>query len=335
MLATTLLTLALAAFASAAPNESEKHKRASCDISHATIKYPAAQTTLATPAAPLSYVAVAIGVQNYTCSAAGTYTNVGAVAELFDIGCFYGTPAFDQVTDFAYSLWNLAPPTLTPQGVITLLQPAKTPAVLGQHYYVTNPITGTGVNPKWDFTSQGATKGNSKAYVVAAKVVGMAAPTGSQDIDWVQLKSLTGSLATDVYRTDTRAGQPPASCQSKSHDAHFTQDTLLSQSGPSLVSGLRSEYFNLPRSALAGPGCKTPNDVPEVRLYVLSSPKILHGGGHGHAALEYIVEIGWAILGCSWVALGNICDPISESPFPSVHFVARGLFAMKLDSDYS
>lgn len=74
-----------------------------------------------------------------------------------------------------------------------------------------NPITGSGINPKWDFTSQGADAGKSDAFVVAAKVNDAAAPTGSQDIDWVQLGSLTGNLAKQVYRVETRLGQPPAS----------------------------------------------------------------------------------------------------------------------------
>jgi len=150
------------------------------------------------------------------CSSTGTYTNVGAVAELFDISCLYGTSTFDDVTDFAYTIWKLFPPAIPASTaistVISLLHSTDTPAILGQHYYVPNPITGTGVNPKWDFTSQGVTKGNTNAYVVAAKVAGLAAPTGKQDIDWVQLRSIAGSLATDVYRTDTRGGQPDASC---------------------------------------------------------------------------------------------------------------------------
>ncbi|KAG6869384.1 hypothetical protein C0995_003605, partial [Termitomyces sp. Mi166 len=95
-----------------------------------------------------------------------------------------------------------------------------------QHYYVNNPA-GTGISPKWDFTSQGATRGNPNAYVVAAKVVSLAAPTGPHDIDWVQLKAVTGSLATDVYRTDTRGGQPPASRAYTGTSAHPELLTLL------------------------------------------------------------------------------------------------------------
>ncbi|TFK32009.1 putative malate dehydrogenase, partial [Crucibulum laeve] len=185
-------------------------KRSGCDISNAKITgFP---TSFAAPSLKPSFAAVAIGVQNYTCGSTGTYTNVGAVAELFDISCLYGSSAFDTIQDAAIDIWKIAPPIFPAQEVIAILHSTNTPAVLGQHYYVTNPLTGQGVNPKWDFTSQGANAGNSNAFVVAAKVTGVSAPTGSQDIDWVDLKALTGSLAQEVYRTDTREGQPPASC---------------------------------------------------------------------------------------------------------------------------
>jgi len=82
---------------------------------------------------------------------------------------------------------------------------------------VVNPLTGTGINPKWDFTSSGTTAGNPNAFVTAAKVSSVGAPTGSQDIDWVDLKNLVGSLAQQVYRTDTRLGQPPASVSKGFH----------------------------------------------------------------------------------------------------------------------
>jgi len=185
-------------------------KRFGCDISN--VKMANMPIALSQPDATPAFVAVAVGTQNYTCSSVGTYTNVGAVAELFDISCFYNTPLFPAIPDIAISAWKAAPPALSAQALISALQLSPTPGILGQHYYVTNPITGTGVNPKWDFTSQGATRGNAEAFVVAAKMNGTAAPTGSQDIDWVDLKALTGSLATEVYRTDTRLGQPPATC---------------------------------------------------------------------------------------------------------------------------
>ncbi|KAG5642727.1 hypothetical protein DXG03_002272 [Asterophora parasitica] len=203
MLATTLLTFALASCAFAYPSYR------TCDISNASIAYPEGASTLPAPINKPSYVAVAIGTQNYTCSAAGTYNLVGAVAELYDTSCLYNTPLFSKVATRAYKAWKSAPASWTPQKAIRLLYP--TPAALGQHYFVTNPVTGVGSSPKWDFTSTGATKGNANAYVVAAKNTGLAAPTGAQDIDWVYLKSVAGSLAQEVYRVDTRGGQPPAS----------------------------------------------------------------------------------------------------------------------------
>ncbi|GLB42193.1 putative protein of unknown function (DUF3455) [Lyophyllum shimeji] len=210
MLATTLISLALASCALAAPSVESK-KRASCDISKATIAYPQGQS-LPAPTHTPSYIAIALGTQNYTCSSAGTYTNVGALAELFDIACLYNTPVFANIQDSVYDLWKFMPPAISAQSVITSLHGSSSPAILGQHYYVTNPVTGTGASPKWDFTSQGATKGNVDAYVVAAKSAGITAPTGKQDVDWVQLKAVTGKLAAEIYRVDTRGGQPPATC---------------------------------------------------------------------------------------------------------------------------
>jgi len=208
MLTTTLFSLALAAASAfAAPNV-----KRSCDISKAKIDFPAGQTALSQPAAAPSFMGVAIGTQNYTCGTTGTYTNVGAVAELFDISCLYNSPLYSKVADVAFSAWKLAPPSLPPQAIISKLSMIGSPIILGQHYYVTNPITGTGVNPKWDFTSQGKTAGNKDAFVIAAKAAVLPAPTGSQDIDWVQLNNIQGKLASQVYRVDTRGGQPPATC---------------------------------------------------------------------------------------------------------------------------
>jgi len=182
-----------------------------CDISEAQLTLPTNETAVPAPTSAPSFIGLAIGTQNYSCSSTGTYTNIGALAELFDVSCLYNTPIFPVLQDVAILAWEEAPSSVTPAVVISLLQTNHTPSVLGQHYYVTNPLTGSGINPKWDFTSA-AFAGNPNAYVVAAKVASLSAPTGSQDIDWVYLTQITGSLANQVYRVDTRQGQPPASC---------------------------------------------------------------------------------------------------------------------------
>lgn len=47
-------------------------KRCACDISQAAL--PNLPASLVAPNTTLSYVAVAVGTQNYTCGSTGTYT---------------------------------------------------------------------------------------------------------------------------------------------------------------------------------------------------------------------------------------------------------------------
>ncbi|TFK39768.1 hypothetical protein BDQ12DRAFT_664996 [Crucibulum laeve] len=207
MFSSLLAAFTLAAAAVASPIES----RASCDTASAKLVLPAGQTALTGQLNPASFVLLGVGVQNYTCSSAGTYASAGAVAELFDISCLSKTkPAFDSVQDIAYGLWKAAPASLTTTRVSTLLSSMKL-ATAGQHYFVTSP-SGTGISPVWDARATSPLKGNPDAFVLAAKVANIVAPTGAKDIDWLQLKSVQGGLATQIYRTDTRGGPAPATC---------------------------------------------------------------------------------------------------------------------------
>ncbi|KAF8888599.1 hypothetical protein BD779DRAFT_1470219 [Infundibulicybe gibba] len=134
---------------------------------------------------------MAIGTQNYTCGATGTYINVGAVAELFDLSCFTNTTSFAKIQDFAFDIWGVAFAGVTPQAIITALHSDMAVGnvdVLGQHYYVPNPLTGVG------------------------SVASLSAPTGTSDIDWVNLEAMTGELAQEIYQVDAKGGQPPATC---------------------------------------------------------------------------------------------------------------------------
>ncbi|KAK7462845.1 hypothetical protein VKT23_007421 [Stygiomarasmius scandens] len=182
----------------------------SCDVSYAVVDAPPG-SSLAPPTHPVSFIALGVGTQNYTCSDTGTYTSVGALAELFDVSCLYGTKFFSGITSDAFALWHAAPPSISAPSVVEFLHTFKNPAVLGEHYFIVNPVTGTGTSPKWDFTSH-AFSGNPDAFMVGAKVSSLAAPTGPSDVDWLQLSNVAGSLADEIYRTDTRGGQPPASC---------------------------------------------------------------------------------------------------------------------------
>jgi len=206
------LTLALATLAIAAPSFPAPPSglgrptsgKCTCPIS-AKLTLPAGQTVLTAPTDPTSYVLLGVGYQNYTCTAAGTYTSAGAVADLFDLSCLSKlTTPFNDIQDLAYQAWKAAPPSLKLPG------PSVGYPLMGSHYFQPSP-SGTGLSPVWDFRAASA-KGNANAFVLAAKVGDLPAPTGPNDVDWLQLKSVSGSLATQIYRTDTRGGEPPASC---------------------------------------------------------------------------------------------------------------------------
>ncbi|KAK0203604.1 hypothetical protein DFS33DRAFT_1274773 [Desarmillaria ectypa] len=199
MFISILIALSLIFSALGAPYHYQPGK--SCDISKAQLVLPPG-VKLPPPSEPPTHITVGVGTQNYTCSEEGTYTNVGAVASILDISCLYGTPLFDSIQDIVLAVWEKDDPT-SAHDISDRL------TLLGEHFFITNPITGTGISPKWDFT---ATTENSEAFVVGNGTARSPAPTGSQDVDWLSLDRVLGKLADEVYRIDTRAGQPPASC---------------------------------------------------------------------------------------------------------------------------
>jgi len=150
-------------------------------------------------------------VQNYTCASTDTYTNVGAVAEIIDISCLYNTDEFSEINTQAYEVWTDLPSEFTTFDLIDVLHGDN--LVLGQHYFITNPVTGSGTSPKWDFTSAHF-NGDSEAFVVGAKVGDLPSPDGPSDIDWLYLTNVPneGELATSIFRVETVGGVAPTSC---------------------------------------------------------------------------------------------------------------------------
>jgi len=176
-----------------------------CSVVSDKLVLPAGQTVLTAPTDPTSFVLLGVGYQNYTCSAAGTYTSAGAIADLFDLSCLAKiTPIFNCIQDAAFDAWKDAPPSFK-IGPSTMGYP-----LMGNHFFQPSP-SGTGISPVWDFRA-GAAEGNPNAFVLAAKVGDLPSPDSTSDVDWLQLKSVSGSLATQIYRTNTRGGVPPATC---------------------------------------------------------------------------------------------------------------------------
>ncbi|CAL1699294.1 unnamed protein product [Somion occarium] len=189
---------------------------ANCDITNQTssLVVPPSQTQLVAPTnESLSSVGLAFGIQNYTCTQSNNFTNVGAVAELIDVSCLAGSSVFRQLPDQLYDSWvNFNQSSV--QEIIDHLHVLNPPEILAQHYFVSNPTTGQGLSPKWDFTSSGKFSGNKDAFFVGRGQGSLPAPTDpKKDINWLEVANVQGSIANTVFRTDTRGGQPPSSCE--------------------------------------------------------------------------------------------------------------------------
>ncbi|KZV96100.1 hypothetical protein EXIGLDRAFT_643551 [Exidia glandulosa HHB12029] len=201
---TSSVLVALAAFSSVASALPAPPKFFGCDVSKLGPTFPTNQTALAKPAGSTAkFVGLGAGVQNYTCTDAGTYASAGAVAQLYDVSCIASTPLFKMLPDMAFSLQSRASAISSISKTL-----GSNPLKLGDHYFVTAP-SGTGISPKFDFT---ASQKSADAFVLAAKAANIASPAGSANVDWLQLNNVQGALAKTVFRVDTKAGQPPASC---------------------------------------------------------------------------------------------------------------------------
>jgi hypothetical protein len=138
------------------------------------------------------------------------HRSVGTVAQMYDISCLYGTAEFAQIQDDAYDVWSDYSSTDPYEpGLAVQLQSEFDISVIGQYYFIDGP--NNTLSPKFDFTSSGPNAGNLEAFVVATKAGDIAAPSGSEDIDWVRLQGVEGELANEIYRVYTKKGQPPTS----------------------------------------------------------------------------------------------------------------------------
>ncbi|KAI9441188.1 hypothetical protein H4582DRAFT_2073401 [Lactarius indigo] len=201
MLALPLLSLLLATTGFAAPSHKGRNS-----VPASALTLPSGQTQLVAPNTAPKFVAAGFGNQNYSCTAGGNYTSIGAVAQLFDISPLYGIPEFSTIQNDGFAVWSSCPGT-------DPFEPGLAPRLgrqfgikpLGQHIFVN--FNGA-LSPKFDFTQ---TTGNPDNFVVAAKAGDIPAPS-SQDVDWLELKNVNGELADIVFRVNTKAGKPPSTC---------------------------------------------------------------------------------------------------------------------------
>jgi len=100
------------------------------------------------------------------------------------------------------------PSSITIQDVIETMKGCR--IVLGQHFFLAGSGNPPQLEPVWDFRA--SIKGDPNAFVVASVIGDLKAPTGPGDVDWLELNKVSGDLADFVFRVETKAGQPPASC---------------------------------------------------------------------------------------------------------------------------
>ncbi|KAJ7624561.1 hypothetical protein FB45DRAFT_980007 [Roridomyces roridus] len=178
-----------------------------CKASKAVMDLPKGQTALVSPPSGPRFVALGVGVQNYTCTGS-TYTSIGAVASLFDISCLDETLLFPLVQTLAFDIWKISSPEIKASSIGPLV---AAPNLLGSHYFVPSP-SGSGISPKWDFTPSIANP-DPDTFVIAAKVGDIAAPHNpATNVDWLSLNHVEGNLASQIFRIDTVGGQPPSHC---------------------------------------------------------------------------------------------------------------------------
>ena len=128
---------------------------------------------------------------------------------MFDIACLYGTAEFTEIQVDTFDIWEKYN-GLDPYEwdlIDEFFDEFDIPLV-GFHYFIN--YNGT-LLPKFDFTSVGPTEGNPDAFVVGTKVVDVLAADSTRDVDWLELKAVSGKFADDVFRVETIGGQPPTS----------------------------------------------------------------------------------------------------------------------------
>ncbi|KAH9933039.1 uncharacterized protein B0H18DRAFT_870852 [Fomitopsis serialis] len=189
-------------------------KVADCSLSGFVPSIPSNQTQLTIPSnLDPEFIGLAFGVQNYTCASSNNFTNVGAIAELIDISCFVEVPLFDTIQNQLFTAWDQLSQSMSIQQVLDFVHSLNPPANLAQHYFVPNPVTGQGISPKWDFTSNGKFEGNPDAFIVGKGNGTLPSPDDSKkDVTWLEVLNAEGKVAAELFRFDTVGGQPPSSC---------------------------------------------------------------------------------------------------------------------------
>ncbi|KAI9436376.1 hypothetical protein BJY52DRAFT_653332 [Lactarius psammicola] len=195
MLALSLLLLLLATVGFAAPS-----RRATSNVPASALAdiLPKGRSRIVAPTNPPSFVTLAVGFQNFTCTQSGTWAPDGFAAQLLDISGLYPGDRFSTISDDAFTAW-LAHPSIDPYDpdFTKEAQDKFGITLIGQHYFKNGPV--------FDFRSVGPTAGNQDAFVEGEVTGSFTSPDGPPNLDWQEMKAVSGKLAKTIFRVNTRS----------------------------------------------------------------------------------------------------------------------------------
>ncbi|EKM50237.1 uncharacterized protein PHACADRAFT_264858 [Phanerochaete carnosa HHB-10118-sp] len=168
-----------------------------------------------------TFVALSVGYQNYSCLDNGTYFNIGAVTELFDISCL-PMESVPDFTTFVSNFWEAAGEGVSPQEVINIAtQGVSSNFSLGIHYWIPSPLDPTNplaINSVWDFSQQRLMNDPNvkNAFVVGGDTAMVPSPDNATfDAPWISSAAIVvngtqdGMLADQIYRIHSNDGNFP------------------------------------------------------------------------------------------------------------------------------
>ncbi|GJE95397.1 hypothetical protein PsYK624_115810 [Phanerochaete sordida] len=172
-----------------------------------------------------TWVGIAVGVQNYSCSAEGIWTTLGAgaVTEIFDTSCV-PLSAQGAYATYIYKVWTSASPDMSASELVSVSGMLNLPGALGQHYFAKNPTNASdpALYAVWDFRG-GRLKNDpnvANAWGMGLRVGQVPSPDDPVlDSTWLALTPFlvdgkpVGQIADQVFRVNTNGGNPPASCK--------------------------------------------------------------------------------------------------------------------------
>lgn len=222
MLVLALLSLSLPLIGFAAP----RHHGRDTGISGTQLQnlFPP-NATLGLPTSNANFLALGCGVQNYTCTSAGTYSwvmvacglstitkmlgrSTGALANLYDISTLFGSEEFTSAPNCGLEIWSADQGETNPfnSQLDTLINSNFGIPKLGIHQF--DNFNGT-ADPAFDFTES---QNNANDFMIAVKTAQVSPPSDpSANVAWLALSNVSGSLSSGGYRVFTAGGEQPSS----------------------------------------------------------------------------------------------------------------------------